>query len=252
MSQLNDTATRISIDIKNVENREKMYQQVYDGAKVYCTRNEFVVMQFCLIGIWLLSKAESVQAFCLMTFLSYFNTDLYTGILHVVLDDEQNLEFPILGPAALEFQWHHKIPTDIALKPEMQALADLNRVVVGIFIFYFCCFGINNIIGPLLGLKLFFSYLAQAAHRSSHSLTSKRNPIINVLQNLQILIPVSEHARHHITNKVNFSILNGTTNNLINFLYSLNSNSNFWRFIFTFTTMFDVFILSVVARIVLS
>ena len=41
---------------------------------------------------------------------SYIWYDLFSGILHVLLDNPILMHFPVLDEPCLEFQWHHHIP----------------------------------------------------------------------------------------------------------------------------------------------
>ena len=62
--------------------------------------------------------------------LSYLYYDFFSGILHIVLDNPEFLNFPFLDVPCLEFQWHHQIPTDGASKSFNQCCGDLNVTVV--------------------------------------------------------------------------------------------------------------------------
>ena len=91
---------------------------VYD---VYKSRTNFFPIIFSLIGLSLIvlnSDRPIVVVTC--GILSFFWYDFYSGMLHIVLDNPSFLEFPILGPPCLEFQWHHHIPSDITSKKFLQ------------------------------------------------------------------------------------------------------------------------------------
>ena len=67
--------------------------------------------------------------------MSYFWYDLYSGILHVVLDEPANISLPFIGQPCLEFQWHHFIPSDIAREHFLDVAGDLN-IAVSIMVTY--------------------------------------------------------------------------------------------------------------------
>lgn len=83
------------------------------GTPVYQLRSAIVVYVYSclsvvlvLVGMIQLSITTSVLSI-ITIFIGY---DLYSGILHVVLDHPSNIALPILGQPCLEFQWHHAIP----------------------------------------------------------------------------------------------------------------------------------------------
>ena len=59
----------------------------------------------------------------------YFVLDFYSGVLHVVLDDEWNMNVPLLSQPAMEFQYHHHIPDDGCSRPFVEGMGDLNFIV---------------------------------------------------------------------------------------------------------------------------
>ena len=80
----------------------------------------------------------------LCSLTSYLGYDLYSGILHVMMDHPDNISMPILGQACLEFQWHHTIPSDIVRKDFIYVCGDINMAVVILVPIYVCVLGINS------------------------------------------------------------------------------------------------------------
>ena len=75
----------------------------------------------------------------------FFWYDFLSGVLHMVLDNPEFINFPIIDDSCLEFQWHHRIPTDIISKSFLQVCGDLNMIMIMLLGFYllpksmFCC-----------------------------------------------------------------------------------------------------------------
>lgn len=83
------------------------------GTPVYQLRSAILVYLYSflsaiLVLVGVIQIPITTSALSMITiFIGY---DLYSGILHVVLDHPSNIALPILGQPCLEFQWHHAIP----------------------------------------------------------------------------------------------------------------------------------------------
>jgi hypothetical protein len=90
-----------------VHAQQKM-THVTAGYPVYVKRNAFLVYFYTVVAVTILAIGVAqqplwVSAACLvMSFLGY---DIYSGVLHVVLDHPDNIKLPVLGQPCLEFQW---------------------------------------------------------------------------------------------------------------------------------------------------
>merc|ERR1719376_1154381 len=105
---------------------------VWAGKPIYVSRNDY--FSFTLLGIsafMILKHAVALDTLhtiiCIL--VSYFWYDLYSGILHVVLDEPANISLPLIGQPCLEFQWHHFIPSDIAREHFLDVAGDLNIAI---------------------------------------------------------------------------------------------------------------------------
>ena len=89
------------------------------GFPVYEERSGLVVACLTLLSSYmiLLGALELGAAATVFNLaVAFFSYDLFSGVLHIVLDDPHNLDVPLLGQPALEFQWHHRLPHDITAK----------------------------------------------------------------------------------------------------------------------------------------
>ena len=83
-------------------------QFVLGGRLPFVKRSESLVFAWVCVSLFFLVRygllecgvAPTVGAFAVM----YFVLDFYSGVLHVVLDDEWNMNVPLLSQPAMEFQ----------------------------------------------------------------------------------------------------------------------------------------------------
>ncbi|CAM9403830.1 unnamed protein product, partial [Hapterophycus canaliculatus] len=108
-------------------------QFVLGGRLPFVKRSEVLVYSWVCVSLFFLVRcgflecglAPTVGAFVVM----YFVLDFYSGVLHVVLDDEWNMKVPLLSQPAMEFQYHHHIPDDGCSRPFVEGMGDLNFIV---------------------------------------------------------------------------------------------------------------------------
>ncbi|CAN0453808.1 unnamed protein product, partial [Laminaria digitata] len=106
---------------------------VLGGRLPFVKRSEILVWTWVCVSSFFLFRygfgelgfAPTLGAFTIM----YFVLDFYSGVLHVVLDDEWNMNVPLLSQPAMEFQYHHHIPDDGCSRPFVEGMGDLNFIV---------------------------------------------------------------------------------------------------------------------------
>jgi palmitoyl-[glycerolipid] 3-(E)-desaturase len=215
------------------------------GYPVYQLRNQYCVYVYTAIAMVILGYATVqlhplVSLLCIVTmFLGY---DLYSGILHVVLDHPANIAVPVLGQPCLEFQWHHSIPDDIVRKHFVDVCGDLN-VVIGIVM------AINLLLLPIRenpiclalgGAKLLMAYFGQYSHRSAHSVGSKLSPVAKLLQKYHVMISTKDHMDHHqAPYSIDFCLI-GVCNPIIDALRRVTHSNAIWLTLFLVWSIFDL------------
>lgn len=108
-------------------------QFVLGGRLPFVKRWEFLVWTWVAVSTYFIvyhgfvqsGVAPTVGCFAMM----YVVLDFYSGVLHVVLDDEWNMKVPLLSQPAMEFQYHHHIPDDGCSRPFVEGMGDLNTIV---------------------------------------------------------------------------------------------------------------------------
>lgn len=181
----------------------------------------------------------------------FFWYDLFSGVLHVVLDNPdfihntKQMGFPILHEPCLEFQWHHHIPFDLTVKSFLETCGDLNMIVAilfGVFgtIGYFKPDPYNPTFVCLVGWKLIMSYFGQLCHCMSHMPLPYIPKWVTTLQNWGLMVSNKEHMRHHKNYDDNFCIGCGIANPLIASLRGITTNKWVWLGFFGLMLVGDV------------
>lgn len=84
---------------------------VGDRQVVYKKRWVSLPVFYALLSIVFVASNYEYPLTMLTTFVfSFMWYDLFSGVLHVNLDNPDFINFPVLHEPCLEFQWHHHIP----------------------------------------------------------------------------------------------------------------------------------------------
>lgn len=215
------------------------------GAPIYVRRSSTLVILYSTIAAVCLASAVSRIGFgptLLCAVVMFFGYDIYSGVLHIVLDCPRNIDLPLLGQPCLEFQWHHHIPDDIVRKDFFDVLGDLNVVVAILCGFHFCWstgFGADPIALALTCFKLYMAYFGQYSHRSAHG--AKTDPVARWLQKAGIMISKRDHHSHHKEPHNKDFCLIGSCNFIMDAAYSIAGRfDKLWLVIFVLWTLLDV------------
>jgi len=211
--------------------------QMRPAALVYLySLGSFILIAYGISKISILATAMSVA----IMFLGY---DLYSGVLHVVLDHPSNIALPILGQPCLEFQWHHAIPDDLVRKNFVDVCGDLNIVVLILVIINLFLLDIAKASGIAMvigGMKLWMAYFGQFSHRAAHSYGMSRTPIADGLQKIGFMISPKDHMAHHKPpHDLDFCLI-GLCNPIIDAMRAVTTNNAVWLTMFLVWSVFDV------------
>jgi hypothetical protein len=218
------------------------------GAPVYVIRSAPLVYFYLSLGVILFLMGVSqlhplVSLACIATmFLGY---DIYSGILHVVLDHPSNIALPVLGQACFEFQWHHSIPDDLVRKDFVDVCGDLN-VVIGIIsainLVLLRDFVLTSSVAHVLcGTKIFMAYFGQFSHRSAHSVGSRLSFAAKWLQKTGFMISTKNHMDHHQAPfDVDYCLI-GVCNPIIDTMRKVTHSNTAWLALFFVWSIFDLY-----------
>jgi len=163
---------------------------------------------------WMVSAAFSVQNLGLLLLATCY-IDLFSGLLHVCLDNPNFVNMPLIGPQCQSFQTHHDSPTRMVQVPWFGYLSEHHAMVAVVLL---CGLG-NRKNRPLRVFLLYsaiMSDLMMASHRWSHVHPSKVPAVVSTLSKMGILMPIKMHSYHHVTYDCNFCIFTGWFNPLLN------------------------------------
>lgn len=145
----------------------------------------------------------------------WFYTDLFGGVLHVVLDTPSNIKYPIIGLPSLEFQLHHAIPQDIVRKGLLQACGDLNTLATWGLVISSVSTNFDPFTLCVGGMALLAGYAGQAAHQAAHKLPKDNSSFVKFLQQNGLFVRPDVHRGHHQTHDKDFCILCGWSSPLL-------------------------------------
>lgn len=67
------------------------------GAQVYHRRVKVIVVAFMFLSVYLLSQSPSLSFAFGALAIMFFTTDLYSAVLHIVLDEPEFINMPIIS-----------------------------------------------------------------------------------------------------------------------------------------------------------
>lgn len=228
--------------VLKVASLPKLYDGVVRaGTPIYVSRSRIPVICCSALAVtavaWSVYETNLVACVCCMlaALVSY---DLLSGCLHIVFDNPENLAIPVLSQPCLEFQMHHHFPTDLVQRKFLDVLGDLNTVVGVLFIWNIFVLDLlsNPIARYMVFLKLLMSYYGQFSHRSAHTPSSVKNPVITGLRSLGFMIPLDKHRSHHRHPHDKDFCLVGVCNPFCNFLFH-NVSQNRWFWLVSFLAL---------------
>jgi len=215
------------------------------GTPVYQVRSAELVYLYCLGATVLIVCGMSRISFlatAMSMMIMFLGYDLYSGVLHVVLDHPDNISLPILGQPCLEFQWHHAIPDDLVRKDFADVCGDLNVVILIMTIINCYLLDVTNPSGVSMvigGMKLYMAYFGQYSHRSAHSF-ARNAPVAEWLQKKGIMISPKDHLSHHKAPHDTDFCLIGLCNPIIMAMRDVTINNAVWLSMFLVWSVIDM------------
>lgn len=242
---------------------QKFMTPLVAGAPVYQMRAAWVVYLYCVFATLLvfyglfqlvqgIGLAATIPTTALSLLIMFVGYDLYSGILHVVLDHPSNIALPVLGQPCLEFQWHHAIPDDLVRKDFVDVCGDLNVVILILAVVNLYLLDLDSGVAMVVGgFKLFMAYFGQFSHKSAHSFGSKtRAPLGDWLQTNGFMISAKEHMAHHkAPHDIDFCLI-GLCNPIIDALRQVTTSNAVWLTTFLVWSIMDLYCYSHLVELV--
>lgn len=173
----------------------------------------------------------NIKYLILTLFISLYISDLFTGLVHIFLDNYKgNNKF--IKPFAISFQKHHDDPKSLNNLPFFEIIWGTSNFFFIPFAFlifnkFILLKNLNNTIKYIIFFEIifcFFSSFSQITHTLCHKMNhaspiqknKKTYRILNFLQKNNIILNPIKHKIHHKYLDINYSILNGWSNPLLN------------------------------------
>lgn len=223
---------------------------VKGGAQVYHRRTRALVYGVGVLAVAMLAGAPSAAFAAAALAAMWIVTDVYGAVLHVVLDTPEFINAPIvsavIGPACLEFQWHHTIPLDITQKEFVEVCGDLSLAVILHVANHALIWGgpwcaAANAVGAA---KIMMAFLGQYAHRMAHTPESGRPAIVRAAQSIGLLVHPDLHRVHHATHDKAFPILSGLSTKVIDAALAVVPDRRIWLAGFVVMSLTDIYVVT--------
>ena len=195
-------------------------QSVVDG-DIEAAKPISSFLLLCTAAIWLYTgllqdlKKMGIIRFLLICVASFIWMDVFSGLLHITLDNPNLNSFPLIGGACKDFQEHHHNPGFLTRKPWHVFLQEVH-VPCAAFVTW-------SLLRPRSGfakvwymLAILGAHAMMIAHRLSHTAPSRVPLVFQFAQEHGLLITAAHHSKHHMTYDVNFSILAGVMDPVLN------------------------------------
>lgn len=175
----------------------------------------------------------------------YF-ADMFSGLVHIFFDkreykleniegndsDESSRELSVLrrindviDNQAHSFQLHHERPRFFIIEKKLYNPLGQREILLYLSMPTII---LTKVVCDLWGFRIFgiFMYtfnlvatFSQILHGFAHRTRSELPFIVRFLQDNRLILTPIDHHKHHINNDVNFTIVNGWSNNIVNKIY---------------------------------
>ena len=153
--------------------------------------------------------------------------DFYTALVHINMDNEQNLGVGFLSAYVTDFVAHHSNPRSIMGNLGEQ-LAQIHVLTLP-SIFIPCVWFIANADFCVGALFLnFWGHLAQISHRHSHSSPKETCLGLRLLEQAHVIMPPAYHRKHHLQQNCNYATLSGNAEFLLVLLMRMTTSRLFY------------------------
>ena len=202
------------IDERQAEFRSAMDRflasSLYDNSGVFSVL--IVGLQLMAVGCLLeapLDAASHVAVFV----AAYCLTDLWNGLLHLVLDNVTGYRTPV-GPFIANFQLHHErsgYRRAHPLRVYFNETGDKKWLLP--FLVAALCMEPGHLKSLFLEVAI-LSSVAEVAHYWSHA--AQVGPVVGRMQRLGLLISPAEHRLHHTRDNTQYAFFTGWSNPVLN------------------------------------
>ncbi len=168
-----------------------------------------------LLIFLLLSKSMSLTKHLASIIIAFLLADFWNGLVHLYMDNNDNYN-GFFGPLVASFHLHHRTPL-YKKKPVLRVYFDESgakiwMAAVEILVISFVAY-LPNFIAFTFIYFFIWSSFAEVSHYFCHTVD---NSLISFLQKIKLILNKKHHAKHHMTDNINYAFLNGVSDPLIN------------------------------------
>ena len=199
----------------------KVYMMIRQGHVVFKRRSmALLYFYWVIIGVGLL-RTPTLPFLLGALASTYAYMEVYSAVLHIVLDNSTFIRIPGLDQPVFEFLAHHILPVEIAQRRFRDICGDLNVIVGVIFVINMLVFDRlkDGRVMCVVASGGAMAYLGQFAHRQAHMPPGKVNKLTGWLQKVGLLVSPTLHRAHHRTYDRGFAILGGWSEGVVTWLY---------------------------------
>merc|ERR1712070_554374 len=124
----------------------------------------------------------------LLLFMAVCAVDLFSGVLHICLDNPNFVRMPVIGPQCQSFQTHHDAPTRLLLVPWFGYLSE-HHAILAIVMSTVAANRKSQPFRVFLVYSAVFSEFMMASHRWSHLHPLEQPWLVRSFSQAGILMP---------------------------------------------------------------
>jgi len=155
-------------------------------------------------------------------FIAYILTDFINGLVHMIMDHNEDYE-SVYGPLVASFHLHHQTPK---YKRKPLPVVYFNETGAKIWLVPFLLFVLllvltSNLNPMLAHLMLYVGILSSFAEVSHYLCHTSDSKTARFFARIGLLLSREHHTPHHEQDNINYAFLNGISDPLINRIATL-------------------------------
>jgi hypothetical protein len=239
-----DQKTLVDMPLELRERKRREASSTKHGGAYAC----FATMHHVLTALLALAVCWFGMCPSFPTLLAWWiYSDVYSALLHCVLDNEQSLGVRFLAPVARGFQEHHTFPMETTKGQGLRSLCNDTVRMQQIIAACALLLGQRRAQTVVLVLckNITCAYGTQVGHYFAHC--PGRSRFCRWLQRCGLILSPKHHAIHHRTFDRNFGIVNGASDRILNCVLP---RLNYWVALagLLFLTVADIAVLDYISK----
>jgi hypothetical protein len=179
----------------------------------------FIILSVQILLFLTLFRLDiTVISFVSALFIAYFLTDFINGYVHLYMDNNDKYSSK-WGAFIASFHLHHETSE---YKDAKLFTVYFNESGAKFWLvpYVFIVLGLSTleIHSLVLMILIFIAILSSVAEVSHYLCHNSQSKFVHLLQNMRILLPMSQHEKHHKHDNTHYAFLNGSSDFLLNII----------------------------------